>query len=219
MEIKNLKREIKQSISPDDYRILKQALMHICRDKTNASSMRTARMHCLYFENNLEQPGEKRVEKFIIRYQGEDKDSIRLEKKSRKRELLLERSACISGLDCERILAGDLDSLSAAEDPLLFEFYGGLKSHKLKPKLLVDSTKETFVLGASACVSMESDFSTGLNVSDFLNEKHPTIARTGQILLEVQYEKYLPEIVSRLLAGPKGFKPAQLLPAHALNRI
>jgi hypothetical protein len=172
-------------------------------------------MHSLYFENATEQSDKRGYEKFSIRYLNEDKDSIWLKKKSSNKGLFLERKACISRLDCERLIAGDLEHLSSAEDPLLFEFFNGLKSNKLRSKLLVDCTKETFVLGAGAFVYVESDFSTGLNVCDFLNERHPTIKRNGQILLEVQYDKYLPEIVSRLLTEPKKLQGARLIPAHA----
>lgn len=217
MEIKKLKRELKQSISPEDYRILKQALVQMCRDKTNPGSVQTetVRTHSLHFENGFKQPEEKKVERFAVRYTGEDRESIRLIKKSRQKGLLLERSACISRLDCEKILAGDLESLNGTEDPLLFEFYANLQSQKLKPKRLVDCTKETFVLGQGTCISIESGFSSGSNVFDFLNEKHPTIERSGQIFLKVQYEKYLPELVSRLLAKPGEMQNTQLIPVHA----
>ncbi len=167
MEIKNLKRELKQSISPEDYRVLKQALTHMCQDKINPCAMHTARVHCLYFEASG-QPDGKQIEKFNFHYVNEDKDFIRLEKKSKKKELFLERSACINRRDCERILAGDTESLGGADDPLLFEFLSALACNKLKPKLLVDCTRETFVLNQGAVlVKIDSDFSSGANVSDF----------------------------------------------------
>lgn len=217
MEIKKLQREVKQSISAADYRVLKQALSMICQGGMNQGSMLTARLHNLFFENAIEHPAqkEKNSEKFVISYANEDKECIRLEKKSKRKDFLLERNACISTHDCAKILAGEFDFLSGNEDPLLFEFYNGLQLNRIRPKILVDCTREMFTFGPGLiCVILESDFSTGLNISDFLNEKHPIIKRTGQILLEVKYDRYLPEVVSRLLTGKK--EPiSALLPVRA----
>ena len=122
MEIKKLRREIKQSISNSDYRIIRQALMDVCQNRMNPSSMQTERMHSLFFEysDGMENQKEKNSEKFVLRYSNEDKTAIRLEKKSRRKDFLLERSACISRRDCERIIAGDIEFLNGSEDPLLF---------------------------------------------------------------------------------------------------
>ena len=80
----------------------------------------------------------------------------------------------------------------------------------------MDCTRETFMFGPGGiCVYLDRDFGTGFNVFDFLNDKHPTIKRTGQIQMRVKYEKYIPEILSRMMEVPKNTAPAALVPVQA----
>lgn len=214
MEIKSLKREVKQSISFSDYKILKQMLMMI--SQKDGAPGKEQRIHSLCFENMeskvLRSKKDACSEKFTIRYLNEDFANVRLEKKIKKKDCSLERFACLSLRDCQQIVAGDYEFLRGSEDPLLFEFYNHMKAGNIRPKILVDYTRETFAYKpGNVSVTLDSDFSTGFNLNDFLNEKHPTIKRTGQIVMKVKYDRYLPEIINRLITSEKDFKPQKLV--------
>ena len=214
MEIKNIRREVKQSISFSDYKILKQMLMMI--SQKDGAPGKEERIHSLCFEN-MEGTGSKSKkdassEKFTIRYLNEDLANIRLEKKIKKKDCSLERTAGLSLHDCQQIVAGDCEFLRGSEDPLLFEFYNHMKQGNIRPKILIDYTRENYIYKpGNVSVTLDSDFSTGFNINDFLNDKHPTIKRTGQIVMKVKYDRYLPEIINRLITSEKDLKPQKLV--------
>jgi hypothetical protein len=212
MEIKNLRHEVKQSISFSDYRILQQMLVMISQQEE--TPVREERIHSLCFENEdkgLQAKKGGSSEKFTIRYQNEDMANLKLVKKTKKKDCSLERSSVLSQRDCQRIIAGDFEFLRGSEDPLLFEFYNHMKQGEIRPKILVDYSRETYIYRpGNVSVTIDSDFSTGFNLSDFLNDRHPTIKRTGQVILEVKYDKYLPEIIARLITSEKNARPGKL---------
>lgn len=213
MEIKSLRHEVKQSISFSDYSILKQMLIMISRQ--DGAECKGERIHSLCFENTENhEPKVKKggySEKFTIRYQNEDLENLKLVKKTKKKDCSLERFAALNRRDCQRIIAGDIEFLRSSEDPLLFEFYNRLKNEDIRAKILVDYTREIFIYRpGNVSVTLDSDFSTGFNINDFLNEKHPTIKRSGQIIMKVKYDKYLPEIIARLITGEKDVRPERL---------
>lgn len=219
MEIKNLRHEVKQSISFSDFSILKQMLIMI--SPNDGVQAKEERIHSLCFEHTEDKGPVKKggsSEKFTIRYQNEDLANLRLVKKTKKKDCSLERFSSLSMCDCQRVLAGDYEFLRASEDPLLFEFYNHMKQGEIRPKILVDYTRETYIYRpGNVSITMDSDFCTGFNIIDFLNNKHPMIKRTGQVIMEVKYDKYLPEIIARLITAEKDLKPQKL--ALAAYRI
>jgi len=205
MEIRNLRYEVRQAVSDADAGRIRQMLVSAGNGWTAHPAVN---IHSLRFERTGN-PGPSRKkdtnrESFSFYYTDDEADYISLLKKSRRKDCFLERVSTVSKDECERIIAGDFEFLNGAADPLLFEFYSRLKTGDMRPRMLVDHKRETFTCrGDDALAALKSDFYTGLNTSDFLNDRHPTVKRTGPVILEVKYGKVLPEILSSLARGER----------------
>lgn len=67
----------------------------------------------------------------------------------------------------------------------------------LRPRTLVDYRRRPFVYGpGNVRVTLDDEIRTGLNVTDLFDRACPTLQPVpGEIILEVKYDAFLPEIV------------------------
>ena len=79
----------------------------------------------------------------------------------------------------------------------MIELYSKMKSEGLRPKTIVEYTREPFVLkNGNVRVTLDYDIRTGLRGTDFLNPACVMIpAGDPVIILEVKWDEYLPAIV------------------------
>jgi hypothetical protein len=216
MKINGLRHELRKTLSDSDLAWLRQLVA-----EGGWEARQPRRVHSLIYENARNQRLDKKRkwnrEKFTIEYYNEDADNISLVKKSRRKDCYLQRVSPVSRHECEKILSGDMEVLHGETDPLIFEFYNRIEMGDLREWMLADYTIETFFSpDGKVQVSVESDFQTGLNTNDFLNEWHPVTKRTGPVILEVKYDKTLPEMISRFAGSERkaeAFAFASALPA------
>ena len=81
--------------------------------------------------------------------------------------------------------------------PLIQELYYKMKSGWLRPKTIVDYTREPFVypLG-NVRATLDYDIRTGLGRTNFLNPDCVTIpAGNAPTILEVKWDEFLPDII------------------------
>ena len=81
--------------------------------------------------------------------------------------------------------------------PLVQELYSKILSQGLRPKTIVDYTREPFIYApGNVRVTLDYDIRTGLNCTDFLNPDCVTIpAGNSPIILEVKWDEYLPSVI------------------------
>ena len=80
---------------------------------------------------------------------------------------------------------------------LILELYSKMKSQGLRPRTIVDYTREAFVYApGNVRVTLDYDIRTGLRCTDFLNPDCVTVpAGDAPAILEVKWDAYLPEII------------------------
>ena len=164
----------------------------------------------LYFDNLTDRAlrekidGVNRREKFRIRYYNGDTSVIHLEKKSRLNGLGTKFSANLTREEASRIAAGDWAWLRGADQPLLRELYCKMRYQGLRPKTVVDYTREPFIYGpGNVRVTFDYHIRTGLRAVDFLNPDLPTIpAGDAPIILEVKWDAFLPDIIRDAVQTP-----------------
>lgn len=143
--------------------------------------------------------GVSRREKFRIRIYNGDAGFIRLEKKSKYGGLGQKQSVPLTAEQVRDLLDGKLDWMRG--DPLLEELRGKMQSQLLKPKVIVDYTREPFIYGpGNVRVTLDYDIRTGLSSTDFLNPRSVTIpAGDPQTILEVKWDAFLPSVIQDAL--------------------
>lgn len=141
--------------------------------------------------------GVNRREKFRIRLYNHDTGFIRLEKKSKLAGLGNKQSAPLTAQQAQRIVDGDLDWMGSCENGLVRELYSKMCTQQLKPKTIVDYTREPFVYApGNVRVTLDYDIRTGLGCTDFLDPSCPTIpAGDSSAILEVKWDEFLPDVI------------------------
>ena len=143
-------------------------------------------------------------EKFRVRFYNKDTTFIVLEKKSKINGLCAKESCRITKEEAQNIIDGDVGWMMKSGKPLCQELYFKMISQGLKPKTIVDYTREPFVFGpGNVRVTIDSNIRTGAFRTDFLNPETLTLpAGNSPIILEVKWDEYLPDIIKAAVSIP-----------------
>lgn len=164
----------------------------------------------LYFDNLNDKALREKLdgvdlrEKFRIRYYNGDTSLIHLEKKSKRGGLGTKFSARLSAEEAQAVVDGDIDWMLASDHPLIQELYCKMRYQGMRPKTIVDYTREPFIYRpGNVRVTFDYDIRTGLRSTDFLNPDCVTIpAGDAPILMEVKWDAFLPSIIRDIVQTP-----------------
>lgn len=159
-------------------------------------------MRSLYFDNAADTILREKLdgvnvrEKFRLRYYNGDPTFLRLEKKSKINGLCLKQTAPLSSAQVQSLLRGETAWMKAGE-PLHRELYDGMLHRGLRPKTVVDYTREPFVLSAGHVrVTLDYNLRTAACCADFSDPACLTLpVGASPIILEVKWDEYLPDII------------------------
>lgn len=195
------RHEWKHEISYLDLLVLRQRLRAIARPDPHASGGKYE-IRSLYFDTPTDKAlrekldGVSRREKFRIRCYNGDTSLIHLEKKSKSGGLCGKQIAPLSVSEAQAIVDGRLDWMPGSGRPLLQELYSKMHSQLLRPRTIVDYTREPFVYGpGNVRVTLDYDIRTGLDCTDFLNPCVTVPAGDAPIILEVKWDAFLPTVI------------------------
>jgi SPX domain protein involved in polyphosphate accumulation len=190
-----------------DYLILRSKLKAVMQPDVNTNEDGEYHIRSLYFDNYRDVALQEKIsgingrEKFRIRCYNKDFQFINLEKKSKINGLCSKIKAPITKDQAEAILSCKTEWMAQSDEPLVVELYSKMKSGQLRPKTIVDYTREAFVYGpGNVRVTIDRDIRTGLFSTDLFNSNLPTVtAGYQQILLEVKYDSFIPEVISNII--------------------
>ncbi len=168
------------------------------------------RIRSLYFDNLSDKALREKIdgvnirEKFRTRYYNGDASFIVLEKKSKINGLCAKESCRITEEEAQKIVNGELGWMPENERPLCLELYSKMCSQGLRPKTIVDYTRDPFVYGpGNVRVTIDYNIRTGAFRTDFLNPETLTLpAGESPIILEVKWDDYLPDIIKDAVSIP-----------------
>ncbi len=204
------RHEYKHPISTTDDLLLKHRLSKIFKKDTNGGSHGTYRVSSLYFDTPDDKALRQKIdgvncrEKFRLRFYQKELSFIRLEKKMKKNGLCGKYSARISLEEVQALLAGEYAFLEGKAHPLFVELYSKIQGEMLRPKTVVVYDREAFVYApGNVRLTIDRNIRTGLRSTDFLDTERelPRIPDTTS-LLEVKYDRFLPDIVRMAVALP-----------------
>lgn len=203
------RHEWKHEISYADLLAIRQRLRAVAESDPHAQGGRYL-IRSLYFDNLDDKALREKIdgvnlrEKFRIRYYNGDTSVIHLEKKSRRAGLGTKFSAALSREEAQRIVNGNPDWMMDSGRPLVQELYCKMRWQGLRPKVIVEYTREPFIYRpGNVRVTFDYDIRTGLSCTDFLNPDCVTIpAGDAPILLEVKWDAFLPNIIRDAVQTP-----------------
>lgn len=203
------RHEWKHEINYADLLTLRMRLAAVMHRDTHAEEG-IYRVRSLYFDNLYDKALREKIdgvdprEKFRLRLYNGDATYIVLEKKSKYGGLCAKESCRVSAEETERILCGDRTWMGEDGRPLLRELCVKMKTEGLRPKTVVDYTREPFVFApGNVRVTLDRDIRTGVLSTDFLNTETLTVpAGDAPIILEVKWDAYLPDIIRDAVSLP-----------------
>lgn len=204
MELK-YRHEMKHIISNADKYILRQRLSAVAK-KDSHTIDGVYHIRSLYFDNINDLAlmekidGVSKREKFRIRYYNGDSSYIMLEKKSKIDGLCNKQSARVTEEEVEKILNNDFSFMINSDKALIKELYTKILSKGLRPKTIVEYTREPYIYKAgNVRVTLDYNIRTSNNVKDFLNWNCVTLSAGQNIILEVKWDEFLPGIIRDII--------------------
>ncbi len=157
----------------------------------------------LYFDNMNDKALREKLdgvnirEKFRIRFYNGDTSVIHLEKKSKRGGLGNKQSVNLTAREAQAIVDGNYEWMPESERELVIELYSKMMSQGLRPRTIVDYTREPFTYGpGNVRVTLDYNLRSGLFCTDFLNNECPTVpVRNAPIILEVKWDEFLPSVI------------------------
>ena len=198
----NYRHEWKHEINVSDLIGLRRRLRAVAKPDPHTEDGRYT-VRSLYFDDLTDRAlrekldGVDRREKFRIRYYNGDLSLIRLEKKSKRNGLGSKETAALTLAEARAIADGELAWMRLDRRPPVQELYSKMRSNGLRPKTIVDYTREPFVYApGNVRVTLDYDIRTGLGSTDFLNPDCITVpAGDAPIILEVKWDGFLPDVI------------------------
>ncbi len=209
---KHYRHELKYEIPYADYIGMRGRLRKIMTADPHTDASGRYRIRSIYFDNTEDKAlrekidGLRKREKFRIRYYNDDFSFITLEKKMKIDTLCLKYDAPITEEECRRILKGDLAFMKEHPQELVRELYAKMRYQRLRPRVLVSYLREPYIYRAgNVRVTFDSQVRTTLFQREFLTKKVSDISATDMprdMILEVKYDAFLPEIIQDLIQVP-----------------
>ncbi len=203
------RHELKYSITYADYLALQARLRPMMKHDPHAGSDGRYLISSIYFDNYNDKAlreklnGVQSREKFRIRWYNDDLSRIQLEKKIKHNSLCRKLSAPLTQAQCQALCAGDTAWMGAHPSRLVRELYCKMQYQQLRPRVVVRYLREPYVYGpGNVRVTFDFCIRTSLFGRDFLKKDLPTISATdltSQMILEVKYDDFLPDIIRALL--------------------
>ena len=204
------RHEWKHELNTMDYLTIRRRLQAVAKRDPHAVEGRY-HVRSLYFDSPDDKALREKVdgvnmrEKFRIRYYNGDTSVIRLEKKAKRDGFGAKFSARLTKEEAQKIVDGDIDWMMDSGRPLVQELYCKMRTQCLKPKTIVDYTREPYVYGpGNVRVTFDFNIRTGLTCTDFLNPDCVTVPAgdAPQYLMEVKWDEFLPEIIRAAVQTP-----------------
>lgn len=199
------RHEKKHYITPADHAALRQRLGRVMQTDPNAGPGGTYTVHSLYFDDwqdtalREKLDGLPRREKFRIRYYNRELGYIKLEKKSKIRDLCLKESERIDLNQCQALAEGRIEGLADGGGPLLAELCAKMRSRQLRARTCVCYRRDAYWRPeGNVRATIDYDIGGG-GPWGFLNPDRPLLKSPGITLLEVKYDHYLPEYIAGLV--------------------
>ena len=209
MEDKKYRHEYKYQIGLSQYLSIKQRIKTVMKPDPHTNSDGKYIIRSIYFDNFNDKvvkekiAGVQKKEKFRIRYYNNDFSFIQLEKKIKHNQLCLKLKSPLTEEECRMILNGQIEFMKNHKEGLIQELYCKMKSQLLRPRVLVSYVREPYIYEAgNVRVTFDSEIRSTLWHPCFLE---PIVYDTSvmdypsQMILEIKYDEYLPEIISHLV--------------------
>ena len=203
------RHEVKYFISLPAYYQLRSVLSPVLYRDRHADARGEYFIRSLYFDDAYDSAYYQKISgieirnKYRIRIYNCSDELIFLERKHKHGDLISKDSVRITRRLCDQLIEGRCDGLHASNNQLLQDMFREMRTRALRPRVLVDYTREAFTHPAEDIrITFDKDLRSGLFSHDLFNAQVngvPPLVH-GKMILEVKYNRYLPEYIRSLLS-------------------
>ena len=203
-----LRHELKFFISPLQYQVLSRTLKATLSPDPNGDENNQYHIRSLYFDTAYDSAlydkinGTANRDKYRIRIYNFSDQMIRLECKSKFRDLISKRSVRITRDLAEQLISADPTGLESTASGLVSDTFREMRTNLLHPVVIVDYLREAYLHPAEEVrITFDMQLRSGLNSVDMFNPYLPTVPPFDhdEIILEVKYNQVLPPYIATLL--------------------
>ena len=203
-----LRHELKFFISPLQYQVLSRTLKATLNPDPNGDENNQYHIRSLYFDTAYDSAlydkinGTANRDKYRIRIYNFSDQMIRLECKSKFRDLISKRSVRITRDLAEQLISADPTGLESTASGLVSDTVREMRTNLLHPVVIVDYLREAYLHPAEEVrITFDMQLRSGLNSVDMFNPYLPTVPPFDhdEIILEVKYNQVLPPYIASLL--------------------
>ena len=203
-----LRHELKFFISPIQYQVLSRTLKATLNPDPNGDENNLYHIRSLYFDTAYDSAlydkinGTANRDKYRIRIYNFSDQMIRLECKSKFRDLISKRSVRITRDLAEQLISADPTGLESTASGLVSDTFREMRTNLLHPVVIVDYLREAYLHPAEEVrITFDMQLRSGLNSVDMFNPYLPTVPPFDhdEIILEVKYNQVLPPYIANLL--------------------
>ena len=203
-----LRHELKFFISPLQYQVLSRTLKATLNPDPNGDENNQYHIRSLYFDTAYDSAlydkinGTANRDKYRIRIYNFSDQMIRLEFKSKFRDLISKRSVRITRDLAEQLISADPTGLESTASGLVSDTFREMRTNLLHPVVIVDYLLEAYLHPAEEVrITFDMQLRSGLNSVDMFNPYLPTVPPFDhdEIILEVKYNQVLPPYIASLL--------------------
>ena len=141
-------------------------------------------------------------EKFRIRIYNHSTDRISLECKQKERGKTLKASCPLTLQEANILMEGRFIHFSSDHPALLNKMNLEMRIHLLRPVVIVDYVRIPYVCKqGNVRITFDMNISSSNRIQDFFCPQLPKnpVMPVGQLLMEVKYDEYLPDVIYRSL--------------------
>ncbi len=203
------RHELKYRIGYTQYIELRNRLRTVMQSDIHTGADGRYLIRSIYFDNYMDKALREKVngvsgrEKFRIRYYNDDLTYLTLEKKIKDNTLCMKVDAQITEDECRELLNGKINWMRDHPVPLVQELYVKMHYQMLRPRVLVSYIREPYIYRTgNVRITFDSNIRTTLFHRDFLEERVidiDTADKPQDMILEIKYDAFLPEIIRRLI--------------------
>ena len=205
-----LRHELKFFISPLQYQVLSRTLKATLNPDPNGDENNQYHIRSLYFDTAYDSAlydkinGTANRDKYRIRIYNFSDQMIRLECKSKFRDLISKRSVRITRDLAEQLISADPTGLESTASGLVSDTFREMRTNLLHPVVIVDYLREAYLHPAEEVrITFDMKLRSGLNSIDLFNPAVPTVPVIDgeeNIILEVKFNRVLPPYIASLLS-------------------
>lgn len=211
------RKELKYTVTASDSSMMAGRLSGFMQRDKNLKGKQTYLIRSLYFDNLYDKVLKEKLsgvavrDKFRIRYYDFDTAFIRLEKKSKRYAVGHKYQCRLTAEEVQKIIDGRIDWMEADTRPLVRELFLKMKLELFRPTVIVDYRREPFTYApGNVRVTFDREICSCKDVKAFFRKDAPTIPvlRDGRCIMEVKYDDFLPDVVSRTVLTSKNREQA-----------